>query len=150
MKMATIRLWHFYIGMIIAPSVLFFAITGALQLFSWHEAHGNYTPPPILEKLSSVHKDQVFKLGHHHDHAEPPKAAAPEAGPAKAAPADDDDKMSAGTLALKVYFFWVVALGLTLSTLFGVWIGLTHPTRRRTAAILLVAGAVIPVALLVL
>ena len=151
MKMATIRLWHFYIGMLIAPSVLFFATTGALQLFSWHEAHGSYTPPPILEKLSSVHKDQVFEAGHHHDHAGPPPAGAgPMAGPAKAAPADDDDKMSAGTLALKVYFFWVVALGLTLSTLFGVWIGLTHPTRKRTALILLIAGAVIPVGLLLL
>jgi len=151
MKMATIRLWHFYIGMIIAPSVLFFAVTGALQLFSWHEAHGNYTPPPILEKLSSVHKDQVFKAGHHHDHAEPPlAAAAPGAGPAKAAPADDDDKLSGPTLALKAYFFWVVAGGLTLSTLFGVWIGVTHPTRKRTAVILLIVGAVIPIGLLIL
>jgi hypothetical protein len=145
MKMATVRLWHFYIGMLIAPSVLFFAITGAWQLFSFHEAHGNYTPPPILEKLSSVHQDQVFKLGHHHPD---PKPAATPAGPPP--PKDDDDKMSTATLALKIYFFWIVAGGLTLSTLFGMWIGLTHPTRKRTALLLLIAGAVIPIGLLIL
>lgn len=145
MNMTTIRTWHFYIGMFIAPSVLFFAITGALQLFSWHEAHGAYTPPPILEKLSSVHKDQVFAMGHHHDHA------APAVKPASAAPpaADDDDKMKTSTLILKIFFFWIVAGGLIVSTLFGLWIGLTHPLRKRTAWILVIAGALIPIALLV-
>ena len=153
MKTTTIRTWHFYIGMLIAPSVLFFAITGALQLFSLHEAHGDYVPPPILEKLSSVHKDQVFAASHHHDHdhaapkAKPAGSAA--AGPAKPA-ADDDDKLKTSTLVLKIFFFWVVAGGLTVSTLFGVWIGVTHPLRRRAAWILLALGTVIPVALLLI
>jgi len=142
MSMATIRQWHFYIGMLIAPSVLFFAATGALQLFSWHEAHGNYTPPPILEKLSSVHKDQVFAAGRHHD---APAAAKP---PGAAAPAADDDKLKTSTLILKIYFFWIVAGGLIVSTLLGLWIGLTHPLRRRAAWILVGLGALIPIVLL--
>ncbi len=147
MRMALVRQWHFYIGMLIAPSVLFFAITGAWQLFSFHEAHGAYTPPPILEKLSSVHQDQVFKAGHHH----PDEDAKPAAATAGSPPAaGDDDKMSTATLALKIYFFWVVAGGLTVSTLLGIWMGLTHPTRKRTALILLAAGVVIPVGLLIL
>ena len=145
MSMTTIRTWHFYIGMLIAPSVLFFSGTGALQLFSWHEAHGRYTPPPILEKLSSVHKDQVFAAGHRHDHDAAPAAKAPGAAPS---PADDDDKMKTSTLILKVYFFWVVAGGLMVSTLFGLWIGLTHPVRKRAAWILVGVGTVIPIALL--
>jgi len=60
--MITVRLrqWHSYIGLFIAPSVIFFSLTGALQLFSLHEAHGTYQPPAILEKLASVHKDQVL------------------------------------------------------------------------------------------
>jgi len=143
MNMATLRTWHFYIGMFIAPTVLFFAITGALQLFSWHEAHGNYTPPPILEKLSSVHKDQVFAAGHHHEHA-PPKAA----GPSARHDDDDDKKMKGSTLALKAFFFWGTAFGLILSTLLGLWIGLTHPLRRRRAWIAVIAGAAIPIILL--
>jgi hypothetical protein len=148
--MATIRTWHFYIGMLIAPSVLFFAVTGALQLFSLHEAHGAYTPPSIIVKLSSVHKDQVFKAGHHHDHAKP-KAEAPDADAGQPAKHDDDDhKMKTSTLILKIFFFWVVAGGLTVSTLFGIWIGVTHPKRRRAAWILLALGAVIPAALLII
>jgi hypothetical protein len=142
MNAATIRTWHFYIGMLIAPSVLFFAMTGALQLFSLHEAHGNYTPPLIIEKLSSIHKDQVFAAGHHHA---APKAKASGAAPP---PADDDDKLKTSTLILKIYFFWVVALGLVVSTLLGLWMGLTHPVRKRAAWILVAAGTVIPIALL--
>ena len=147
MSMATIRQWHFYIGMLIAPSVLFFSITGALQLFSLHEAHGTYKPPAIIEKLSSVHKDQVFAAGHHHDHDAPPAAKAPGAA---AAPADDDDKLKTSTLILKIYFFWVVAGGLVVSTLLGLWIGLTHPLRRRAAMILVGLGTIIPIALLII
>ncbi len=138
-----IRQLHAYIGLLIAPSVLFFALTGALQIFSLHEAHGGYTPPPLIEKLSSVHKDQVFAAGHHHD--APPKAAA-KAAPPKAD--DDDDKGPAlGTVLLKWYFL-AVALALALTTGFGVWIGLTHVRHRRVGWILVIAGAVLPIVLL--
>jgi uncharacterized iron-regulated membrane protein len=58
--MSSPRIWHTYIGLLIAPSVLFFAFTGALQLFSLHEAHGNYEPLPVIEKPAMLHRDQVF------------------------------------------------------------------------------------------
>jgi hypothetical protein len=138
--MASIRRWHSYIGLFIAPSILFFALTGAAQLFSLHEAHGNYHPPVLLEKLSSIHKDQVFELGHHHDDSSP--AAAP-------GPDDHDDEPGPATYILKGYFL-LVALGLTVSTGFGLWMGLVQ-TRSKTVGWLLVgAGSVIPLALLLL
>jgi hypothetical protein len=143
MTMATLRRWHLYVGMFIAPSVLFFALTGAVQLFSLHEAHGDYDPPPIVEKLSSVHKDQVFALGHHH---RPPAAQIAAGGgePAKAAPPhDDDDRPAFATVLLKA-FFLVVAAGLTASTLIGLWMGLSRQVDRRAALALFVAGAAIP------
>jgi hypothetical protein len=59
--MMLVRLWHHYIGFLIAPSLLFFAATGALQLFSLHEAHGDYQPPALVQMLANVHKDQVFR-----------------------------------------------------------------------------------------
>jgi hypothetical protein len=140
-----LRQLHTYIGLFIAPSVLFFALTGALQIFGLHEANGDYAPAPIVEKLSRVHKDQVFALGEHHH--EPPKAAAPAGGKPPAAP--DDDGPSLPTMLLK-WFFLVVALGLTASTSLGLWIGLTHVRHRKTGWIVLAAGAVIPVALLLI
>ncbi len=69
--MMFVRLWHHYIGFLIAPSLLFFAFTGSLQLFSLHEAHGDYHPPALIEALGNVHKDQVFRT-------RPPRGAAPE------------------------------------------------------------------------
>jgi len=138
-SVTTIRQWHSYIGVFIAPSVLFFALTGALQVFSLHEAHGDYTPLPLVEKLASVHKDQVFKMGHHHAPAGPK----PDAD----ADADDDDKTPPVQLLLKA-FFLVVAVSLAVSTVFGLWMGLKYTRRKGLAWGLLIGGAVIPVGLL--
>ncbi len=85
MRLATLRQWHSYIGVLIAPSVLFFALTGALQLFSLHEAHDDYQPAPLIEALGKVHKDQVFEM----PEAKKPAPEAQKAAPAKA-DADDD------------------------------------------------------------
>jgi hypothetical protein len=156
-----IRQWHSYIGVFVAPSVLFFALTGAVQLFSLHEAHGHYQPPAIIEKLSSVHKDQEFKLGHHHaaegaDAGKPDSTAGkPDVEPAKtaapslaAAKGHDDEDEDATTTTLLKWFFLVVAVCLTFSTAFGVWMGLTQTRRKSLAWSLLVAGALIPLGLL--
>jgi hypothetical protein len=151
LNMASIRRWHSYIGLLIAPSVLFFALTGAAQLFNLHEAHGNYHPAVLLEKLSSVHKDQVFELGHHH---EPPDSApsADESSPDAHSPSDPEehsDEPALGTFVLKGYFL-LVALTLTLSTAFGLWMGLMQTQRNTVGWLLVGAGSVIPVILLLL
>jgi hypothetical protein len=137
MSPATLRTWHSYIGLFIAPSVLFFSLTGAVQLFSLHEAHGSYQPPALVEKLSSVHKDQVFAFGDHHTPA--PQA---DAG-------NDEDRTPPSTLMLK-WFFLLVALCLVVSTAFGIWMGLTQIRQKRLSWVLLIAGTLIPVGLLVL
>jgi hypothetical protein len=140
--MSTIRVWHTYLGMLIAPSVLFFALTGALQIFSLHEAHGVYQPPPLIEKLGMLHKDQVFAR------KESPGHEAAQEGPAPASD-EDEDHTSVGTLVLK-WFFLLVAAGLISSTVLGLWMGLTHLRHKRVALGLLAAGVVLPVALVVL
>jgi hypothetical protein len=121
-----LRHWHAYIGLFIAPSVLFFALTGALQIFNLHEAHDSYTPPPLIQKLSAVHQDQVFEASDAHHHAP-----------------GDDDKVTGATLALK-WYFCAVAVGLAVSTLIGIWMGLTQIRRKGLAWILLIAGTLLP------
>ena len=187
MRLALIRNIHGYLGLFIAPSVVFFAVTGALQLFSLHEAHGDYHPPAIIEKLGTLHKDQRFALKEHK--ARPPAAAAtaaaapPEAdhdhgdhdhGDADAADHDHDhaDAGPAGPakapaaakpgeakpaeagpplkeVALK-WLFLLVATGLTLSTLLGVWMALLPHRRNALGISLLIAGLVLPAALALL
>jgi hypothetical protein len=140
-----IRTWHTYLGIFIAPSVLFFAITGSLQIFSLHEAHDAYVPPQLIEKLASVHKDQVFALkAHDDDHAD--KHANDEH---TAAPAEHEDEPSLATTLLK-YFFLLVAVSLCVSTSLGLWIGLTHVRHKRLGWWLLAIGIILPVSLAML
>jgi len=140
--MSSIRLWHSYIGILIAPSVIFFALTGSLQLFNLHESHAGYTPPALIEKWSSLHKDQVFEQNQHHHEPEPESKSDQQPAP----PDEHEEGPTLGTRLLK-WFFLFVALSLTASTVLGLWIGLTRPHRKRTGWWLLLAGIVLPVAL---
>jgi hypothetical protein len=142
--MSSIRLWHNYIGVFIAPSVIFFALTGALQIFSLHESHGSYTPAVLIEKLSSMHKDQVFKQKHHEEHEPEAESKNDQQPPAE----DQEEGPTLGTLLLK-WFFLFVALALATSTALGLWMGLTHIQRKRTGWWLLLAGIVLPIALFI-
>ena len=144
---STLRQWHAYVGLFIAPSVLFFSLTGAIQIFSLHEAHGSYHPAVLLEKLSAVHKDQVFEEPHDKsapDHDAPHAAV----GAAVDQPAEEEDeKQSASTLALK-WFFLAVSLGLATSTLIGIWMGTTQIRRKGLVWTLLIVGTLVPIGLL--
>lgn len=141
-----LRQWHAYTGLLIAPSVLFFALTGVLQIFNLHEAHGTYQPALLIEKLSAVHKDQVFEAPH--DHPPPYDGPVPgaQAGgvPDEHAAHDEDDKVAASTLILKWYFL-LVGLGLAVSTLIGAWMGTTQLRSKATAWTLLLAGILLPI-----
>jgi hypothetical protein len=143
--MMRLRQWHSYIGLFIAPSVFFFALTGSAQLFNLHESHGNYEPPAIVEKLSSVHKDQVFEFGDHHG----PEAKPDAEGMAHVGTDEHGVKSELPPFLLKV-FFLLVAFGLSVSTALGLWMALTQMRRKPVAWLLLGAGTLIPVALLVL
>ncbi len=145
LRFALIRRIHSWLGLFIAPSVMFFALTGAVQLYGLHESHGGpYTPPPVIEKLGMLHKDQVFKL-------KPKRAAAPAkpvaAGAAAPAKTEAGPKLS---VALLKALFLVVALGLAASTALGVWMALAYGREKRASWILLAAGAVLPVLLVLL
>ena len=140
--MMTLRQWHTYIGAFIAPSVLFFALTGAIQLFSLHEAHDGYKPPLLIEKLAAVHKDQVFAVKEHHgadDHR--------HAAPAEAPKAKTPDAAQIRTWALK-WVFVIIALGLVVSTLLGLWMAFTTGKRKVVILLVILVGAALPVLLL--
>jgi hypothetical protein len=143
-----IRTIHSWVGLLIAPTVLFMACTGILQIYNLHEAHGDYTPPTILVEFGSLHKDQVFRA---EKHEAPSSASAEGAKPAQASPKNDDaDDHPHGpklaTLALKV-FLAVVALSLIGSTCAGIWMAMQQRGRRGLYLTLLVIGTLIPAVL---
>ena len=163
LRLAAIRRWHTWIGVFIAPTVMFFALTGIVQIFSLHEARGGYHPPALIAGLGSVHKDQVFRVKaerpapaaipaaeHHdedadHDHADGDHAAPAPADHAPAKPKGQPIKV----YALK-WLFTFVALGLVTSTGLGLWMALSFGRDKRVLWALLAAGVILPVLLVVI
>jgi hypothetical protein len=144
----SIRQLHAYLGMLIAPTVLFLAATGLLQIYNLHEAHAGYTPPALIAALSAVHKDQHFAMKDDDGHAAGAEARKHEAEHEAEHAAEHEGKGGAQTpITLLKAYFALVAVGLFLSTLAGLWMALQQSLRRRTHLVLLAIGTIVPVVL---
>lgn len=150
------REWHLYLGTLFAPSILFFALTGALQLFGLHESHPGetYQAPVWVQKLGSIHKDQVLERhgptpGAFAERKAPPSAdAAPKpAEPQRPKRGGEERRPSPLTYALK-FFFLAMSLGLVSSTVLGIFMAFKYNRSRTLVWGLLVAGTVIPLGLI--
>jgi hypothetical protein len=96
--------------------------------------------------MASVHKDQALpRQKVERPEGERPSAAKPAERPPIATKAT---KPRPSTLPLKIFVAFV-SLGLVLSSLLGVTIGLNNRSTRRISILMLVAGAFIPLILLV-
>jgi hypothetical protein len=150
------RLMHLYLGVFTAPALLFFAFTGAMQTFSLHETTrgSTYTPPQWAVVLGQIHKKQTPVVAA----KKPPPV---ETGNANASPkpvheAEPVHKASAAIpqpvvrqhhpLPLKI-FFLIVAISLAISSLTGIYMSYKYVRNRRLITMLLVLGALIPLAL---
>lgn len=141
-----VRLVHRYSGVFFAPTILFFAVTGGLQMFGLHEtSRGNsYVPPAILVHLSQLHKKGTVYLPPRKDGPPAPrKADTPR--PASVLP----DSPPHNPLPTKI-FFAATALALVVSTCTGVVMAWRYARRKSTVLITLAAGAIVPVILLLL
>jgi hypothetical protein len=57
-----VRQLHLYLGVFFAPSIIFFALTGSLQLVGLHEGHPGeaYQPPAWVQKLGLFTKTRLW------------------------------------------------------------------------------------------
>ncbi len=141
-----VRLLHLYFGVFIAPALIFFAFTGALQTFSLHETTrgSSYKPPAWIVTLGQLHKKQttvvpVRKLP-------PPEKAAPPADksqPGAPTPQPAPAVPKPHTLPLKL-FFLLVSIGLFTSTITGLYMSYKYIRNRLLVTTVLIAGTVIP------
>ncbi|HWU72771.1 MAG TPA: hypothetical protein VN137_04760 [Sphingomonas sp.] len=134
----TLRQWHHYIGVFLAPAVLFFAFSGLIQVLGWQDQRN---PPPAtwVSAIAGIHKHQMLPK---------PRPVEPARKPAAARPAGDDDHDHGGLAPLKI-FALLVAIGLFTTTLIGLTIALGTRNLRRPALIALGLGIVVPVVLLI-
>jgi hypothetical protein len=139
-RMRWLRKIHEYLGLFIAPTLLMFTFTGALQLFGLHEAEGGYRPVPVVEKLAQLHIHQTYALR-------------PQRGPVPGAQRPErqevEPALPLGQTALK-WMFLTTALGVMVSTSLGLWMGLTHLKNRGVALAVVAAGAALPILLVLL
>ncbi len=129
--MATVRRWHLYLSVLVAPTLLLFALTGAVQTFRIPDQPGS---PVLLQQLARVHKDDVFAAN----------AKRPKRPPGRAVgEAPRPPRRQASTITKAV--FATASLLMALPTGFGVWLALAFHARRAVVWALLVAGVLIPV-----
>jgi hypothetical protein len=157
-----VRQLHRYLGIFIAPMLLFFAFTGAMQTLSLHESSpgSSYAPAKWAMALAQIHKTQTDEIP-----AKKLKAMAAPAKPDVAKPekapeshADQPDAPSAPQTALPTavwmkhlpmkIFFLLVALGLFTSTVTGLYMAYKYGGSKVVVTVWLIAGIVIPIFLL--
>jgi len=143
--MRRVRQYHFYLGMFFAPAILLFSLSGALQTFRLQEAKGyGGTPPGWIVWMASVHKDQSLPREEH----DAPRAVKPSVVPAASPRVVEEQPFARlSPLPLKI-FVALMSVGLLASAILGIVIALTNRTMRRTSVIVLVAGAALPLLLL--
>jgi hypothetical protein len=142
--MKAIRQIHLYLGTFFAPTITFFALTGAVQTFGLHEdaRDGSYHAPTWLSMLAEIHKDQSLEK----PHRGPPPGVAPgrTSSGAPGAP-----RKAQASLPLKVFVAFM-AIGLIVAATLGIYIAFKNIRARKLTWTLLVLGTALPVALLFL
>ena len=155
-----LRLIHLYTGVFIAPALIFFAFTGALQTFSLHETTrgSSYKPPAWAVMLAQIHKKQITTVpvkklpppDKQADKATQEKAQTPPTPPTESPkPTGEAAPKSHNPLPLK-YFFLLVSIGLFASTLSGLYMSYKYIRNRGLITALILAGIIVPILFTVL
>jgi hypothetical protein len=140
-----VRVTHHYLGVFIAPAIMFFAFTGFLQMFSLHEGTkgSSYRPPYIIVKLASIHKHGALPA------PDPPQTPAAPSSPKPAPPPVAIKTPPPGSYHWpEKIFFGLVAIGLFTSTLTGLYMAWKYTRRKVVIAAVFIAGLIIPILLL--
>ena len=151
-----VRQLHNFVGLFFAPTILFFAITGGLQMFGLHETSrgSSYVPPAILVHLSQLHKKGTLYLPPRRapqpsaakaegTKPDSPKAEASRAAPAPSAPPPPNP------LPMKI-FFAATALALVTSTCSGIVMAWKYARRKATVLLILAGGTALPIVLVLI
>jgi hypothetical protein len=152
--MKRVRKVHFWLGTFFAPSIIFFAFSGSLQILGLHEGSGSMA---WVAKLAQIHKSQT--IGTAERRARPPAApaaagyddgdhAAPPAGEARGAPKGEARPHGPSPSQPLKFFFLLMAASLILSACLGVYMAVQYKRDRRVILGLLIAGTIVPIVLL--
>ena len=139
--MKSIRRIHAWLGVLFAPTIIFFALTGTLQMYGLHDVAAGETPG-LIAKAGMVHTHQTATVQMRPARVQPPHTDQP-----KPAEAEGPRPAKPTTMPIKL-FFTLMAISLIASSVLGLWIAFTSKRDRRLHLGLLVAGVVLPIVLL--
>jgi hypothetical protein len=120
--MKKLRLAHLYLGSLFGPLLIVFAVSGAWQVFRFNDAKkdGSYKPANVITLFTDIHKDAVLP-------GVPRRQGA----------------------AMR-WFVLAAAAGLASTTALGIVMAYRLSRRPALVTTLLIAGVVLPAALLLL
>ena len=130
--MKLIRKLHFWLGVLFAPTIFFFALSGGLQILGLHEGRN---ASKWIAELALIHKDQQVTAAER-PHRPQPTDAVPMHDPPPAAKPHRSP--------LLIVFFLLMSVGLMLSTVLGVYMAFAYKRDRRVIWSLLAAGVALP------
>lgn len=138
-----LRQYHNWLGLFFAPAIIFFALSGALQILDLHEDRPGYEAPAWVKPLANIHK--------HGEVSRPakPKAKPPATGGMERKPALHGEGKAEG-IGLSRLFIVLLGLVLAASAALGIWIAFANKAARKRSSMLLLAGIFVPILLIVL
>ncbi|HEX4068039.1 MAG TPA: PepSY domain-containing protein [Acidobacteriaceae bacterium] len=141
----TLRILHRYLGLFFSPAILFFAFSGGLQVFNLHKPDKStgYVPPSWILELAQIHKSQILGL---------PREKVTPAKPAEGSGDPGIEKRSVRTNKSRLplqCFIAVMSAGLFGTTLLGIYMAFWFGAKPRLIWCMLVAGTLLPIAMLV-
>jgi hypothetical protein len=137
--MKTIRRIHGWLGVLFAPSIILFALSGLFQLNGCHEGE---SPNPLIVRMAQIHLHQTPSLPQRRPSRAQP---APTADHDQAPPKKDDGGEPFRPIKA---FFVLMSLALMTSSILGVWIAFTSKRDQKMHIGLFAAGVVLPIVLL--
>lgn len=116
--MKLLRRLHLLLGCFFTPILLFFVVTGGLQVFDLHQTHkdGSYRAPALVTLLSDIHIHQRWQ------HA-------------------------AASQTFR-WFMAAAAIGFVLTSLLGIIMAFKLSKSKLTVWLCLIAGALVPILLI--
>jgi len=120
--MKKLRLLHLYLGSLFGPLLIVFAVSGAWQVFRFNDAKkdGSYKPAKVITLFTDIHKDAVLP------------------------------GVTRRQGAAMRWFVLAAAAGLACTTVLGIVMAYRLSRRPALVTTLLIAGVVLPAALLLL
>jgi hypothetical protein len=145
-----VRLIHLYLGVFIAPAIVFFAFTGALQTLSLHVSAkgGPYKPEHWIVVLAQLHKKQTTELpaSKVQQSSSSSLTSKPDAPERIDSSEKGLDRPAHHPLPMKI-FFLVVSVGLFASTATGLYMSYKYCRRKVLLALVFIAGIIVPICL---